>query len=329
MGRQVGAFPPVSRLELSSRGPDLGVALQSLRTERKALTRLLARLAVDEAQAQKAPELRAQGEVLKVQLHAVPPGASEVTLAWPWLPDAPIVVQLQRDLSPQQNVERLFRRARGLEQGLRVIAERKAAAQAKWAEVEHLVATVPLLPDDTASIEAWAAWRQTAETWLAAVRRLRLRVARSPEPESAAERKAAKQAGRLWPKGVQRFTSPAGALVLAGRDAKANDVLVTRLMRGRDRWFHRKDHPGAHVLLRVDGKLEPAEVELRACAVLCAHLSGADKGSAAEVSVAAGRHVRKVKGSATGSVYVSEERVLRVLVEPAVVDGFYARRPPS
>jgi predicted ribosome quality control (RQC) complex YloA/Tae2 family protein len=304
------------------------VALQSLRTERKALTRLLARLAVDHTQAEKAPELRAQGEVLKVQLHAVPQGASEVTLCWPWLPDQPIVVQLQRELSPQQNVERLFRRARGLEQGLRMIAERQTAAQAKLAEVEQLLATLPVSPDETAPAEVWTAWRTAVDGWLAAVRRLRLRVARTPEPESAAERKAAKQAGRDWPKGVQRFTSPAGALVLAGRDAKANDVLVTRLMRGRDRWFHRKDQPGAHVLLRVDGKQEPVEAELRACAVLCAHLSGVDKGSVADVTMAAGRHVRKVKGSATGSVYVSEERVLRVVVEAAVVDGFYARRPP-
>jgi hypothetical protein len=44
------------------------------------------------------------------------------------------------------------------------------------------------------------------------------------------------------------------------------------------------------------------------------------------VTLAQGKGVRKVKGAAAGSVYVSGERALRVEVEAAVVDGFYARR---
>lgn len=303
------------------------IARASLKSENKRLKRLLQRLAVDEVAARQAPQLREQGEVLKVQMHAVPRGADRVVLSLPWQPDRPIEVHLLRDLSPAQNVERLFRRARGFDQGLRIITERLAAAADRLVEVEALQAR---MADLRAAAQAPAASvaeiGKRAELWRKDVRALRLLIDEKPTAPPPEVRKVVR--GGELPAGVQRFTSPLGRMVLAGRNASANDSLCTRLLRGRDRWFHVRDQTGAHVVLRLDGKIAPPEAELRACAILCAHLTGIAKGDSAEVTCAEGRHVRKVKGSAVGSVYVSDERVLRVIVDPAVVDAFYERLPP-
>ena len=318
-------LPPQFLSQLDER---TAIARTSLKADRKRLLRLIAKLEADEAKAAKSGELRQQGEVLKIQLHAVPRGVDRLTLAFPWLPDEPIEVHLQRDLSPAQNLERIFRRARGFEQGLRIIAERWSAAQERLERVQQLQAEVEELrglvqQSETAPGPIW----RRVQTWLASVKALRLAIEPAPTAPLPEVRKIVK--GGQLPAGVQKFSSPLGRVVLAGRSAAANDSLVTRLLRGRDLWFHVKDQTGAHVVLRVDGKILPPEAELRACAVLAAHLSGVAKGERADVSCAQGKHVRKVKGTAVGSVYVSDERVLPVTVDPEVVDAFYARQPPA
>lgn len=318
------AAPPALLTQLQDR---TAIARHALKTDAKRLLRLIARLEADETKAQDGQGLREQGEVLKIQLHTVPRGADRVDLAFPWDPDRRITVHLQRDLSPAQNLERMFRRARGFQQGLRIIADRWTAAQERLEKVRTLLQEVEDLQTlaQMPGTEPGLLWRQVPP-WLKQVAALRLPIVAPPSSPPPEVRRLVK--GGELPAGVQRYTTPLGRTVLAGRNAAANDVLVTRFLRGRDWWFHVRDQTGAHVVLRQDGKIAPGEAELRACAVLAAHLSGIPKGERVEVTCAPGKHVRKVKGSATGSVYVSEERVLRVEVQAEVVDGFYARLPP-
>ena len=310
---------------------ETAVALRAVQTERKKLERLLPKLAEDAAKCQGADDLRLAGEVLKIALHEVPAGADRVVLAVPWLDGQTVDVPLQRDLSPRANLERLFRRAKGLAQGLRVVMERTTQTHARLARLAQLVhAWEQLLAQATAfDTHAPDAPRprdvlRALPSWLADVRAAGVRLPPPPGGPPPDVRKAAK--GRTLPDGVRLFRSPQGAVVWAGQHALGNDALVTRLLRGRDVWLHVRDRPGAHVVLRVEGQAPPSQPEVNACAVLAAHLSGVHKGDVCEVTVCAGKDVRKVKGAPAGSVYLSQERVVRVVVDAAVVDGFYARR---
>lgn len=311
----------------------LRVARASLKTERKHLQRLLGRLDADAAQAQGAELMREMGEILKIQLGAVPRGAERVELPVPWDPPRLVVVELRRDLSPAANVERLFRRARGFERGLRMIAERREVAVARLALVQQLGDELATLvdriehPGPEQVLEARACKAQI-EAMREAVRALRLKVdlAAPPSQESA---KIVRNAGGSLPEGVQLFSAPTGRSVLVGRSASANDALVTRLLRGRDLWFHVRDRTGAHVVLRTLAKAPADQGDIRACAMLAAHLSGIAKGDRIDVQCVPGKLVRKVKGAAPGSVYVGPGRTVRVDVDAAIIDAFYARRPPT
>jgi predicted ribosome quality control (RQC) complex YloA/Tae2 family protein len=308
-------------------------ARQSLKTEAKKLVRLQQRLCTDLEQTRQAPALREQAEVLKTQLGQVPRGASAVTLAIPWDPPRHITVALRPQDSAQSNVQRLFQRARGLEQGAAVIARRQAetaarmeavaAVGAAWLDLEERAIRWQTARDrGEQPAERPRDLLHHCETWLASVRALGLTTgeaaARAPSPSGAPPRDL--------PKGIEAFETSDGHAVLAGRNASANDTLVTRLLRGRDWWLHVRDQAGAHVVLRWSGEVPPPDGVLAECAALAGHLSGIAKASRVEVTVCRGKHVRKVKGAPAGTVYVHGERSLRVTVDGGVIDAFYARR---
>lgn len=333
-GPELSSPPPPLSLSITGR---TAIARQSLRTEGKKLERLLGKLQLDRAKALDAPKLRLAADVLKVHLGKLPRGQHSLRLAVPWDPPAMVAIEIPPESSPLQEMERLYRRARGMELGLRLIDDRADATQLRLWQVQELIAGWAEL---LARVLQWQdardkgqspgararTWLDLTDAWVAVVRALRLPVGGEHVP-SLLQRRIAKAKGAELPKGVELHQAPSGAAVLVGRSAAANDSLVTRLLRGRDYWLHLRDQPGAHVVLRCDGPAPAAEDDLRACAVLAAHLSGVAKGARVEVTVAQGKGVRKVKGAAPGSVYVSGERAIRVEVEAAVVDAFYARRP--
>jgi predicted ribosome quality control (RQC) complex YloA/Tae2 family protein len=306
----------------------LAVARASLATERRRLKRLIERLQADAATANEAPRLREQAEVLKHNLRAVPRGATRIALRVPWLPETTTEVELRPEETPQAAMERLFRRARGFERGARIIAERMAEAGQRREAVNELSRRIDALLASAQTLDAAAVDPiAQAELLRDAVAALRLRVEVRPSPPPALA-KTLRQAGGELPSGVQSFVSPDGRSVLAGRNAQANDVLVVRLLRGRDLWFHVRDQAGTHVVLRCEKSDEHTDHDAAACAVLAAHLSGIARGESADVTVALGKHVRKAKGLVPGLVYVSASRTLRVRVDGNVIDAFYARRPP-
>ncbi len=300
--------------------------------------RLVVALGRDLERAEDASALRQAGEVLKIQARLVPRGADRVVLTFPWLPDEPIEVPLQRDLSPQANADRLFRRARGLERARAEIAARwdeavsRQEALSPWpARLQALIAELDaeMRGQDAAATPETPApscpppLAEAAREAIAALRALGVKPP-APRAEEAPKTRAAARAA--LPEGVQRFVTLRGVELLVGRSAKANDALVTRLSRGADVWLHVRDQTGSHGLLRC-GKLgAPHPSDLAEAATLVAWLSGVERGGWADVSWTEARHVRKGKGLPPGAVYVQQERVVRVEVVRAVVDALYARR---
>lgn len=306
---------------------------RGLRSALRRAERLCHALTGDLARADDAGALRRAGEVLKVQLAAVPPGVDRVVLAFPWAPEEAIEVPLQRDLSPRANVERLFRRARGLELARAEIARRLAAAQDRLATLlalqarsESLLSALAVTPAQPASSDG-----VSLPSLLRAARGLGVRFAEAAAIASPPRRAPP---AKPLPVGVQRFATAHGVELLVGRHASANDALVTRLSRGGDVWLHRKDHAGAHGLLRCGGggrrkgvqEPAPPAADLREAAMLVAWLSGVGRDEAADITWTHARHVQKGKGLPAGAVYVRLERVTRVVVDRAMIDALYARR---
>ncbi len=142
-------------------------------------------------------------------------------------------------------------------------------------------------------------------------------------PRSSDKTSPAKQGPRAPDKAGAALQKPAAATgprrfvvdgweILAGRHSRDNDRIVTAWGRPEDLWFHARNVPGAHVLLRNPARMEPPASVVEAAARVAAYYSPAREEAGVDVIVAALRHVRKRKGLAAGQVEVTQGRTLRV-----------------
>ena len=105
--------------------------------------------------------------------------------------------------------------------------------------------------------------------------------------------------------------------VYVGKDSKNNDMLTTKFAKQNDYWFHARSVPGSHVVLRVENTKEaiPKNI-LKKTAALAAFHSKAKTAGVAPVAYTFKKYVVKKKGMEPGKVALLKEDVL--LVRPEI-----------
>jgi predicted ribosome quality control (RQC) complex YloA/Tae2 family protein len=103
------------------------------------------------------------------------------------------------------------------------------------------------------------------------------------------------------------------AKVFVGRSPRMNADLTFRVARPDDLWFHARNTPGAHVILRIDGKRAPSSSEIERAAELAAFHSRGREARNVAVDYTERKHVRKKPGAAPGLVSYTEARTITVV----------------
>lgn len=105
--------------------------------------------------------------------------------------------------------------------------------------------------------------------------------------------------------------------VFVGRDSKSNDQLSLKFAKQNDYWFHARGYAGSHTVLRVDNPKEgvPKNI-LKDAASIAAFYSKAKTAGTAPVSYTFAKYVTKKKGMEPGKVMLLKEQVL--LVKPGI-----------
>jgi hypothetical protein len=108
-----------------------------------------------------------------------------------------------------------------------------------------------------------------------------------------------------------------GFVILVGKNAKNNDLLITQHAYKEDLWFHVRDASGSHVLLKYQaGKQYPKSV-ITYAAQLAAYYSKRRSEHICPVVVTPRKYVRKRKGDPAGVVVLDREKTL--MVTPGLV----------
>jgi predicted ribosome quality control (RQC) complex YloA/Tae2 family protein len=265
-----------------------------LRSRVRKLQRTLAAVEQDAARALNAAAERAGAELLLPVASRLPRGTREARVPdWSRVDDegtpAQVSIPLDPALSPAENAQRWLRRAKRYEAAAERISARRAEVQEALARAESLLSQAESAQDagHLAAVEAKA--------------------------PAAAPARRKDDAPRLP---FRKFISQSGAPILVGRSARDNDALTLRVARGNDLWLHARGMQGAHVIVPGAGE-SPDSRALGDAALLAAHFSSARGQDGVEVAWTRCKYVRKPKGSAPGSVIVTQEKVLRVRLDEA------------
>lgn len=272
---------------------------QVLNRERKRLVRRLDNIRREGEQKSDFATGRQLGELLLANLHRVKKGMTEVEVDdYTRQPPEKVTITLDPRLTPQENAEALFRRYKKDKRGLDHVARRLRETEEELAWIEQLRHDLDQAETPEELRELAAELRQAG-------------LYRPARIEPTTRRRLDN------PPAVRRTRSPGGFEVLWGRNNRANDHLSHRLAAGHDYWFHAKDTPGAHVVLRRDSDhIEVPDTDLAFAAAIAAAQSRRRNDAAVEVMYAQVRDLVRPKGGHPGQVRVPRFNTL--IVAPAL-----------
>lgn len=267
---------------------DEGAALLApVRRHIEAARRRVERLREQLAAAGDHATIRAQGDLLLANFHAVKRGDREARLL-DWEGE-PVTLALDPALSVADNAARLYDRARRRERaearipGLVEEAERRLA---QWL-------------DAAVAMERG----EPAPGW----------VSRSLEREGTRGDSGRSEGREATPYRIYRTSG--GLEVRVGRSAKENDRLTFAHSSPGDLWLHAQSVPGSHVILRWnDPNGAPPGRDLEEAAGLAAWYSKARSSTLVPVDFTRRKYVRKPRGAPPGAVALLRAKTL--FVEP-------------
>lgn len=220
-------------------------------------------------------------DVLMANLHQIQKGETKVRLL-NFYDNTEIDIKLKKDLSPQENAQNYYRKAKN---------------QSKETDIlkEHL---------------------QKAESELLKVLE---QIDASEKAENSKQLRGFEKENKeqLKPKEPSLFKEFPfnGYMILVGKNSQNNDLLTMKHATKNDVWLHARGMAGSHVVIKTkSGQNVPNDV-LEYAASLAAHFSKGRTDSLCPVIYTEKKYVRKIKGAPAGQVVVDKENTL--LVEPA------------
>ncbi|MCC8022659.1 MAG: NFACT RNA binding domain-containing protein, partial [Clostridiales bacterium] len=121
------------------------------------------------------------------------------------------------------------------------------------------------------------------------------------------------------------FLSSDGFVIQAGRNNLQNDALTLRQAAKDDIWFHTKEIPGSHVILRADGR-EVSDTAVYEAALLAAHYSKGEGSSNEPADYTQVRNERQPAGAKPGRGIYEHYRTVYVTPSPEAVEPLEERR---
>lgn len=258
--------------------------------------RILEKLKKDRSEAERSDQYQWWGELLMAQLHKVKLHLREVTLE-----DVvrggpkPAAIPLDPEITPLLNAQRYFKKAQKGSRGLALVEAREKEIQDR---LDHLKSAQRSLPALQTAPEIRKAFQELF-----------------PKKPAAAPKPRKPKEAKVPTPNILRTRLGKQFELCVGTSAAANEYVTFQLAQPEDIWFHARDLPGAHVVLR---RLQrdtpvPEELLLQAAKEAASH-SKARPGSKVTVSYTERKNVKKIPGAPMGMVTMTKEKSVTIEV---------------
>ena len=198
-----------------------------------------------------------------------------------------LTIQLDPTLTPVENAERYFKNYNRSKRALQAVPKQITVTQNELAYIEQLESDLDIAANWNEIDEVMQAL-QTEGYLLPGVKRLGA-------------------GGRAGPKKLTHD----GYVIWIGRNSRQNEIATFKHANPNDLWLHVRGVPGAHVIIRADGRSMPEEL-ISQVAAIAAYYSKKRGDNKVPVDVTQRKYVRKIKGAGAGMVTYRNERTITV-----------------
>ena len=247
-------------------------------------------LSEDLLAAENSDDFRLYGELLTANMHAIDNGAKSAKLE-NYYNGEMLEIPLDPRLTPNENAQKYYK---AYSKSKTAIRAKKIQLDENEKNILYLESVLTFLENATDVPEIDVLRTELEDTGY--IRK------------HSKDRNKKKKSFRGEPK---RFETSDGNTVLVGRNNRENDQLTFSIASRNDIWFHTKDIPGSHVILRSEGN-QPNEASILEAARIAAYFSKGRDSVNVPVDYTAVKNVRKPNGAKPGMVIFRHNRTVWV-----------------
>ncbi|GAA3636472.1 NFACT RNA binding domain-containing protein [Lactobacillus hamsteri] len=261
-----------------------------VKNEQKKLSKKIVKLKKQLDLAENSEGYRIRGEILNAHLNEVKPGMSKISLPNYYENNAPIEIKLDPALSPARNAQKYFTRYKKLRDSIKHVNEQIKIAEENLAYFDSIQTAIDNAdPQDIDQIND----ELENQGYIR-------------KPKKNVRRK------KITERNLNKFKLSSGKTVLVGKNNYQNDWLTLKKANKTDYWFHVKNMPGSHVILRDDN---PSDDDIREAAEIAAFFSKGKLSAHVQVDYVQDKRVKKPNGAKPGFVIYTGQNSIEVTPE--------------
>jgi len=245
--------------------------------------------------------LRKTGELLQANLYKIAPFSSEVTVEDYYNNCAELTIKLDSSLNASQNIQRIFKKYNKLKNTLLASLTQKEKLENELKYLESLIFEI--------------GFQSTLENL------------EEIEEELILEGFIKTQRNKkITVKSTYLQFNYNGFNIFVGRNNIQNDNLTFKVAHKSDIWFHVKNAPGSHTILKTNNEKNISLDVLEFSASLAAFYSKLSNSSKVDIDYTEVRNVKKIPGAKPGMVIY--ENFKTIYIEPNDGQTFLLQQKP-
>lgn len=259
--------------------------IHRVQTELDKNIKKLAKQEKELAATENAEEFRQKGELLTTYLSMVPNNQDQVELD-NYYTNEKITIALDKSLTPNQNAQRYFKKYQKLKEA-----------------VKHLTGLIEETKHTITYLES-------VETALSHASISDIEDIREELVETGFVKRRTRDKRHKRKKPEQYLASDGKTIIMVGRNNLQNDEMTFKMAKKGELWFHAKNIPGSHVLIKDN--LNPSDEVKTDAAELAAYYSKARLSNLIQVDMIEAKKLNKPTGAKPGFVTYTGQKTLRV-----------------